>query len=205
MRPTYLFTALSVSGLVAAPATRNLNNQGGGPQPQRPMPCTPPGGIGTNPTPPEYIPLSDFDFQSLILALNQWIELDLSHSGLARFSVDVFEAAGLDAEDRFLIQYMAQQEAGHATLISKVFQGRDAKQFTYKNSFQTLRKSFDFCQKPMRFGECGIALTFKTQNNPDAAPLVNISIPGEDTTPAITHNQHFCMPRESPEIQEHQL
>jgi hypothetical protein len=29
---------------------------------------------------------------------------------LAKFSVEEFEAVGLDAEDRFLIQFMAEQE-----------------------------------------------------------------------------------------------
>jgi len=55
------------------------------------------------------------------LALNQeWIELDLFHYGLAKFSVEEFEAAGLYAEDRFLIEFMADQEVGHATLLSNI-------------------------------------------------------------------------------------
>lgn len=59
------------------------------------------------------------------LALHQeYIELDLFHYGLAKFSVDEFEAAGLDAEDRYLIEFMADQEVGHATLISNML-GRE--------------------------------------------------------------------------------
>jgi hypothetical protein len=55
------------------------------------------------------------------LALNQeWIELDLFHHGLAQFSDAEFDAAGIDAQDRFLIQFMAEQEVGHAKLISNI-------------------------------------------------------------------------------------
>jgi hypothetical protein len=86
-----------------------------------PVPYQPAGGQGTNGTLPYYHPLSDFDYESLTLALYQeWIELDLFHNGLARFSVADFEAAGLTAEDRFLIQFMADQEIGHATLLSNI-------------------------------------------------------------------------------------
>ncbi len=62
------------------------------------VPYTPYGGLNTNGTLPVYAPLSDFDYQSLALALYQeYIELDLFHHGLAQFSVDEFEAAGLNA------------------------------------------------------------------------------------------------------------
>lgn len=68
--------------------------------------------------------MSDFDFQSLNLALNQeWIELDLFNYGLARFSDAEFDAQGIDAEQRELIRFMAQQEIGHANLISNILQG----------------------------------------------------------------------------------
>lgn len=86
-----------------------------------PVPYQPAGGQGVNGTEPYYHPLSDFDYESLTLALYQeWIELDLFHHGLARFSVQDFENAGLTAEDRFLIEFMANQEAGHATLLSNI-------------------------------------------------------------------------------------
>lgn len=59
------------------------------------------------------------------LALNQeLIELDLFHFGLAKFSVDEFEAAGLDADDRFLIEFMADQEVGHAKALTDIL-GRE--------------------------------------------------------------------------------
>lgn len=86
-----------------------------------PAPFTPAGGQGVNGTEPVYKVQSDFDYQSIALGLYQeYIELDLFHWGLATFSVEDFEAAGLTAEDRFLLQYMANQEVGHATLLTNV-------------------------------------------------------------------------------------
>ncbi|KDR71779.1 hypothetical protein GALMADRAFT_779423 [Galerina marginata CBS 339.88] len=120
-------------------------------------PPTPSGGLGTNGSTPVYRPLSDFDFQSLNLALNQeLIELDLFHFGLARFSVAEFEAAGLTAEDRFLIEFMADQEVGHAKMISNVLgPARAAKSCTYTYDFTTVRGFVDFSQKVTRVGESG--------------------------------------------------
>lgn len=113
------------SALSAAPGTlppiTYTNNNGLLQAGYEPVPYQPAGGQGVNGTIPYYHPLSDFDYQSLTLALYQeWIELDLFHNGLARFSVRDFEAAGLSAEDRFLIEFMADQEIGHATLLSNI-------------------------------------------------------------------------------------
>ncbi|KAJ7066203.1 Rds1 protein [Mycena amicta] len=120
-------------------------------------PFTPAGGIGTNSTPPVYSPLSDFDFQSMNLALNQeWIELDLLHHGLAQFSVDEFEAAGINADDRYLIEFMADQEVGHATMLTNILGPSAAKPCNYSYPFTTVREFVDFCQKLTRFGESGV-------------------------------------------------
>ena len=95
---------------------------------------------------------SDFDFQSLNLALNQeWIELDLFHYGLAKFSDDEFDEAGIDAEQRYLLQFMAEQEVGHATLIQTLLQGNGAKQCNYTYPFNTVREFIDFSQKVRTF------------------------------------------------------
>ncbi|KAJ7184563.1 Rds1 protein [Mycena filopes] len=119
-------------------------------------PFTPAGGLGTNST-PVYRPMSDFDFQSMNLALNQeWIELDLFHHGLAQFSVDEFEAAGINAEDRFLIEFMADQEVGHATMLTNILGPTAAKPCNYTYPFTTVREFVDFCQKLTRFGESGV-------------------------------------------------
>ncbi|PPQ74043.1 hypothetical protein CVT24_012345 [Panaeolus cyanescens] len=236
-----------------------------GPPPQSPPPPPPPaGGIDPMSPDPYYHPLSDFDFQSINLALNQeWIELDLFHHGLAMFSVEEFEKAGLNAEDRYLIQFMAEQELGHAILLTNILGERAAKQCKYQYPFKTVREFVDFCQKLTRFGESGVygflehldsraaanlllqsittearqqqifrqfeglfpmPVWFETGitqsmawtllapylvscpaenpriewqnfpalnilNNPDATPLYKTGIPGNDTTPAITHNR----------------
>ncbi|KAJ7891373.1 Rds1 protein [Mycena olivaceomarginata] len=101
-------------------------------------PFTPAGGLGTNGTPPVYSPMSDFDFQSMNLAF------DLFHHGLAQFSVEEFEAAGIDAEDRFLIRVHGRPGA------------TAAKSCNYTYPFTTVREFVDFCQKLTRFGESGV-------------------------------------------------
>jgi hypothetical protein len=108
----------------------------------QPAPYVPYGGLGTNGTPPEYVMKSDFDYESLALALYQeWIELDLFHWGLAKFTVAEFEAAGLTAQDRFLIEFMADQETGHSTLITNMLGPAHApKQCTYNYPCTTVRE-----------------------------------------------------------------
>lgn len=102
-------------------------------------------------------PLSDFDYQSFVVALYQeWIELDLFHNGLATFSDQDFIDAGLTAEDRYLIQFMADQEVGHATLLSNILGAAAPPQCTYNYPFTTVREFVDFCQKLTRFGESGV-------------------------------------------------
>lgn len=91
---------------------------------QQPIPYTPAGGLGTNGTEPVYRVQSDFDYQSILLGLYQeWIELDLFHYILATFSEEEFTAAGLTPSDRFLIEFMADQESGHATMLSSLLGG----------------------------------------------------------------------------------
>src|SRR5215217_7492135 len=58
-----------------------------------PKPFQPAGGLALNET-PIYHPLSDFDFQSLNLALyTEWLELDLFRYAIAEFSEEEFEEA----------------------------------------------------------------------------------------------------------------
>ncbi|KAL7269768.1 hypothetical protein RUND412_007553 [Rhizina undulata] len=120
-------------------------------------PYQPAGGVNVNNTPPVYQPFSDFDFQSLNLALNQeYIELDLFNEGLRRFSDKDFTDAGLTAEDRSLVQFMANQEIGHAELISNMLGPNAAQQCTYQYPFTDVRQFIDFCQKVTRWGESGV-------------------------------------------------
>merc|ERR1711964_952649 len=126
---------------------------------QQPIPYTPAGGLGTNGTEPVYCVQSDFDYQSILLGLYQeWIELDLFHNILAPFSEEEFTAAGLTPSDRFLIEFMADQESGHATLLSNLLGGPGGAtpQCTYNYPFTTVHEAFDFTQKLTRFGESGV-------------------------------------------------
>lgn len=126
---------------------------------QEPIPYQPAGGLGTNGTEPVYRVQSDFDYQSILLGLYQeWIELDLFHNILATFSEEEFTAAGLTPSDRFLIEFMADQESGHATLLSNLLGGPGGAtpQCTYNYPFTTVREAFDFTQKLTRFGESGV-------------------------------------------------
>ena len=61
--------------------------------------------------------------QSLAL-YQEYIELDLFHNSLARFSTEEFDAANITADDRYLLQFMAEQEVGHANLITNIL-GRE--------------------------------------------------------------------------------
>ncbi|KAL8278592.1 hypothetical protein RQP46_009084 [Phenoliferia psychrophenolica] len=119
-------------------------------------PYTPAG--GDQQRTPTYRVESNFDFQSLNLALNQeLIELDLFHNGLARFSVAAFEAAGLTADDRFLIEFMADQEVGHALALTNIIgPDRAAKQCVYQYPYNTVQEFILFCQLLTRFGESGV-------------------------------------------------
>jgi len=124
-----------------------------------PIPYEPAGGLGTNGTEPVYRVQSDFDYESILLGLYQeWIELDLFHNILAVFSAEDFIAEGLTASDRFLIEFMADQESGHATLLSNLLGGPGGAtpQCTYNYPFTTVREAFDFAQKLTRFGESGV-------------------------------------------------
>lgn len=145
-----------------------------------PIPYAPAGGINTNNTPPVYQALSDFDWQSINLALNQeWIELDLFQEGLRRYSVKEFEDAGLNADDRSLIEFMAQQEIGHATLLSNILGPNAAKQCTYQYPFTNVREFVDFCQKLTRFGESGVYGFIEHLDSRAAAQLLLQSITTE--------------------------
>ncbi|PPQ91071.1 hypothetical protein CVT25_014739 [Psilocybe cyanescens] len=140
----------------------------------KPDPLAPPGGLNTNGTPPFYHPLSDFDFQSLNLALNQeWIELDLFHHGLAQFSIEEFDEAGINAEDRHLIEFMGNQEIGHARLLQNILgPSRSAKPCTYRYPFTTVREFLDFSQQVTRWGEAGTIGFLEHLNSRDAAQML---------------------------------
>ncbi|KAF7125386.1 hypothetical protein CNMCM5793_001564 [Aspergillus hiratsukae] len=160
-------------GATSYPSDGKLHNP-------QPAPYTPAGGLGTNGTTPIYNAKSDFDYESLALALYQeYIELDLFHDGLARFSAEDFTAAGLEAEDRFLIEFMAEQEAGHATMITNILGARAPRQCVYNYPYTTVQEFIDFCQKLTRFGESGVYGFLNHLDSREAATLLLQSITTE--------------------------
>ncbi|EFX01588.1 stress response protein [Grosmannia clavigera kw1407] len=142
-----------------------------------PVPFTPSGGVGTNGSAPVYRVQSDFDYQSLALTLYQeWIELDLFHWGLAQFSVEDFEAYGLNAEDRFLLQHMADQEVGHATVVANLLGAQAPRPCAYSYPVSNVPEYVDFSQKLTRWGEAGVYGFLPHLNSGPAAQLLLQSI-----------------------------
>ncbi|KAI1506006.1 ferritin-like domain-containing protein [Biscogniauxia marginata] len=148
-------------------------------QPQ-PAPYTPGGGLGTNGSEPVYRVQSDFDYESVALALYQeWIELDLFRWGLAAYSVEDFEAVGLNAEDRFLLEFMAEQETGHATLLTNILGSEAPVQCTYNYPTMNVREYIDFSQKLTRWGESGVYGFLNHLDSRETAQLLLQSISTE--------------------------
>jgi hypothetical protein len=99
---------------------------------------------------------SDFDFQSVGPGVHQeYIELDLFHYGLEVFSEQDFIDAGLNSGDQKLIEYIAIQEASHASLLSDMLGEAAPKQCTYDYPFTTVREFIDFNARLTRWGESG--------------------------------------------------
>lgn len=172
-------TAASVAALPADPVKYQYPADGKLHAPQ-PAPYTPGGGAGVNGSAPVYRPQSDFDYESLALALYQeWIELDFFHWGLAAFSTEDFEQAGLTAEDRFLLEFMADQEVGHATLLSNILGAEAPVQCTYNYPVSNVREYIDFSQKLTRFGESGVYGFLPHLDSRESAQLLLQSISTE--------------------------
>jgi Ferritin-like domain len=123
---------------------------------------------------------SDFDFESIALATYQeYIELDLFNNGLAVFSVADFERAGLTAEDRALIAFMADQETGHATLLTNMLGPAAPKMCTYNYPFRNVREFIDFNQLLTKWGEAGVEGFLNHLDSREAATLLGQSIATE--------------------------
>ncbi|KAK5137551.1 hypothetical protein LTR08_008531 [Meristemomyces frigidus] len=137
--------------------TATYYNTNGALQNKEPIPYTPAGGLGTNGTLPRYMVESDFDYESITLGLYQeWIELDTFNNGLAIFSEEDFLAAGLTTEDMELIRFMAQQEEGHATLLTNMLGETAPPQCTYNHPYTNVREFVDYNQIITRWGESGV-------------------------------------------------
>ncbi|KAH8696184.1 putative stress response protein Rds1 [Talaromyces proteolyticus] len=147
----------------------------------QPAPYVPAGGVGLNKS-PVYNVKSDFDYQSLALGLYQeYIELDLFRYGLTEFSASDFDAAGLSSVDRYLIEFMAEQEIGHATLLSNILGDEYAPSECAYNypAFASVREYVDFCQKLTRWGESGVYGFLPHLESREAAQLLLQSISTE--------------------------
>ncbi|KAJ5558399.1 hypothetical protein N7535_008609 [Penicillium sp. DV-2018c] len=166
----------TISSLGIAPNATGYPADGKLHSPQ-PAPYVPAGGVGTNGTQPVYNTRSDFDYQSLALALYQeWIELDLFEDGLRRFNESEFLAAGLTSADRELISFMAEQEIGHATMISNILGARAPQQCSYIYPYTNVREFVDFCQKLTRFGEASVYGFLPHLDSREAATLITQTV-----------------------------
>lgn len=147
---------------------------------EEPAPYTPAGGLGTQGLLPQYSVQSDFDYESIQLGLYQeWIELDLFHNGLATFSDQDFLDAGLTAEDRSYIEFMADQETDHATLLTNMLGETAAPQCTYDYPFRNVREFIDFNQRLTRWGESGVWGFINHLDSRETAQMLSQSIATE--------------------------
>lgn len=188
---SYSGTKTATAALMSGPAAKSIGtlppnptatyyNKNGLLTQVEPAPYTPAGGLGTNGTLPRYMVESDFDFESIALGLYQeWIELDLFHNGLAVFSAQDFLDAGLTAEDRSYIEFMADQESGHATLLTNMLGEAAPVQCTYDYPFTTVREFVDFCQRLTRWGEDGVWGFINHLDSREVAQLLAQSIATE--------------------------
>lgn len=111
----------------------------------------------------------------------EYIELDLFQYGLARFSKEEFAAAGLNAEDMYLLEFMAEQERGHARLVSNIL-GENAPKactYDYTGAFDNVTSYVDFNQRLTRWGESGVYGFLEHLDSRAAASLLLQSITTE--------------------------
>ncbi|KAF9187513.1 hypothetical protein BGZ49_004041 [Haplosporangium sp. Z 27] len=137
-----------------------------------PKPHTPAGGLAVNEV-PIYHPLSDFDYQSLSLALyTEWLELDLFRYALEKFSLQDFEDAGLTKADRDLVAFMADQEVGHAVNVYNILGPAAAKPCKYEYPFETVQEFVTFSKLVTRIGEAGVSGFLEHLNSRPSAQLL---------------------------------
>lgn len=106
---------------------------------------------------PKYGAFSAFDWHSLNLGVHQeLIELDLFNNIIAKFSVEEFKEAGLDEDDISLLRFFAQQEIGHAQVLSNLLGAKAPKLCEYEYPFKTVREALLFSEELTRWGESGV-------------------------------------------------
>ena len=137
------------------------------------IPYTPYGGLGTNGSEPRYMVESDFDYESITLGLYQeWVELDAFNNAVALFSEEEFLRYGLTPEAISLIQFMGQQEQGHATLLTNLLGETAPPQCTYNHPFTNPREFVDYQQILTRWGESGVCIGHKNLPIPSLSTYV---------------------------------
>lgn len=102
--------------------------------------------------------LPDTTFSSIALATHQeYIELDLFNYGIAKFSEAEFATQNMTADDISLLRFFAEQEIGHATLLSNMLGEKAPHKCTYHYDFNNNISEFiDFNQRLTRWGESGV-------------------------------------------------
>lgn len=100
------------------------------------------------------------------------MEYDLFQDGLSRFNESDFQAAGLSSTDREVIEFMAQQELGHITMLSNILGDQAPQQCSYIYPYTSVREFIDFCQKLTRFGESGANGVLAHLDSREAASLL---------------------------------
>ncbi|CCA74391.1 probable Rds1 protein [Serendipita indica DSM 11827] len=106
---------------------------------------------------PVYRAETEFDVDSLQVGLHQeYLELDLFNWALVKFSEKDFTDYGLSRDEIHLISFFAQQEIGHAEVLSNMIGENAAKPCKYRYNFNTVGEFFDFSQRVTRYGESGV-------------------------------------------------
>jgi hypothetical protein len=181
--PAFIASLLTLSHAAPHPSnTTSSASASPSSHPHRYAPA-PKGGVGVSPAdpPPAYAPASEFDTQSLQLACYQeFIELDLFHHGLAQFANEEFDSAGIDESQRYLIQFWAEQEVGHATAINNMLgDSGTVEMCNYSYPFDSVRDFIDFSQVLTRWGEAGVYGFLPHLNSRPAAQILLQSITTE--------------------------
>lgn len=74
---------------------------------------------------------------------------------------------------------MAEQEAGHATLISNILGAEAPQQCAYNYPYTNVKEFLDFCQKLTGFGEAGVYGFLAHLDSREAANLLTLSVATE--------------------------
>lgn len=74
---------------------------------------------------------------------------------------------------------MAQQEVGHATMLSNILGAQAPQQCSYHYPYTNITEFLDFCQKVTRFGEAGVYGFLAHLDSREAATLLTQSITTE--------------------------